>query len=96
MRDGARTRDLQSHNLTCYPTALLPPYIGGNYWIRTSDTDFADRCLSQLDEVAILEQDTRFELALSVWKTDVLAADTNPAYITCFPLVGSSVFIQCF
>lgn len=28
----------------------------------------------------LLEQDTRFELALSVWKTDVLAADTNPAY----------------
>ena len=27
-----------------------------------------------------MEQDTGFEPALSVWKTDVLAADTNPAY----------------
>lgn len=26
-----------------------------------------------------LEQDTRFELALSVWKTDVLTTNTNPA-----------------
>lgn len=26
-----------------------------------------------------MEQDTRFELAPSVWKTDVLSADTNPA-----------------
>lgn len=28
-----------------------------------------------------LEQDTRFELALSAWKADVLAANTNPAYL---------------
>ena len=27
----------------------------------------------------VMEQDTRFELALSAWKADVLAADTNPA-----------------
>ena len=40
---------------------------------------FAERPLKPLEYVTILEQDTRFELALSVWKTDVLAADTNPA-----------------
>lgn len=28
-----------------------------------------------------MEQDTGFEPALSVWKTDVLAANTNPAYV---------------
>lgn len=28
-----------------------------------------------------MEQDTRFELAPSVWKTDVLAANTNPALL---------------
>ena len=26
-----------------------------------------------------MERDTRFELALSAWKADVLTADTNPA-----------------
>ena len=40
---------------------------------------FAERPLKPLEYVTILEQDTRFELALSVWKTDVLAANTNPA-----------------
>ncbi len=29
--------------------------------------------------ICALEQDTRFELALPVWKTGVLAANTNPA-----------------
>ena len=28
-----------------------------------------------------MEQDTRFELALTVWKTVVLTANTNPAYM---------------
>lgn len=27
-----------------------------------------------------MEQDTGFEPALSAWKADVLAADTNPAF----------------
>ena len=31
--------------------------------------------------IDLLEQDTRFELALSAWKADVLAANTNPAYL---------------
>ena len=26
VRDGARSRDLQGHNLTLLPTELLPPY----------------------------------------------------------------------
>ena len=30
--------------------------------------------------IAEMEQDTGFEPALSAWKADVLAADTNPAY----------------
>ena len=42
---------------------------------------FAERPLKPLEYVTILEQDTRFELALSVWKTDVLATDTNPAWL---------------
>ena len=29
----------------------------------------------------LLERDRRFELPLPVWKTGVLAADTNPAYM---------------
>ena len=29
----------------------------------------------------LLEQDTRFELAPSAWKADMLAANTNPAYL---------------
>ena len=41
---------------------------------------FAERPLRPLEYVTILEQDTRLELALSVWKTDVLTTDTNPAY----------------
>ena len=36
-----------------------------------------------------MEQDTRFELALSAWKADVLAADTNPA------LTGDRKAITC-
>ena len=30
--------------------------------------------------IAEMEQDTGFEPALSAWKADVLAANTNPAY----------------
>lgn len=33
------------------------------------------------DNSNLLEQDKRFELSPSVWKTDVLTADTNPAYL---------------
>ncbi len=36
--------------------------------------------LREGSDVFSLEQDTRFELALSAWKADVLTADTNPAY----------------
>ena len=38
-----------------------------NYLVRTTDP------------IGALEQDTRFELALSAWKADVLTANTNPA-----------------
>ena len=34
--------------------------------------------------ICALEQDTGFEPALPVWKTGVLAADTNPAYVEAF------------
>ena len=47
MVNKRRYREKKEDNLSYVNT------VGGNYWIRTSDTDFADRCLNQLDEVAI-------------------------------------------
>ena len=37
------------------------------------------RLFNQAVFCSAVEQDKRFKLSLSVWKTDVLAADTNPA-----------------
>ena len=37
------------------------------------------RWFTSVTVLCILEQDTRFELAPSAWKADMLAANTNPA-----------------
>lgn len=34
----------------------------------------------KISNSGLVEQDTGFEPAPSVWKTDMLAANTNPAY----------------
>lgn len=52
---------------------------GAPDWNRTNDTSLKRRLLYRLSYKRILEQHTRLELALSVWKTDVLTSDTNAA-----------------
>lgn len=42
----------------------------------------------------LLERDRRFELPLSAWKADVLAADTNPAYVV--PSMGFEPILEGF
>ena len=53
-----------------------------NYLVRTTDP------------IGALEQDTRFELALSAWKADVLTANTNPADLQQKRSVGTVRFPQ--